>query len=71
MLKVLLTNKLANVVIKKMLIKYLTDKLGNDADVSINDLLIEEVGGDKSRRLGVKLDMELSSQALETFIHNL
>ena len=71
MLKVLLTNKLANVVIKKMLIKYLTDKLGNDADVSINDLLIEEVSGDKSRRLCVKLEMELSSQALETFIHNL
>lgn len=69
MLKFALTNRLVGGIIKKVVAKFLSRKLGEDAEVLINDLYLVESSGRVKLKIDAEVDM--SSDAAMNFIDSL
>lgn len=69
MIKLALTNKLVNLLAKKLVSKFLAKKLGVDGSIAINELYIIEDNG----RVKLKIDAELdvSSETAMSLIDSL
>lgn len=60
MIKLALSNKLVNVLAKKVLAKFLAKKLGTDSKITINELSAEEVNGRVKLKINAELDISES-----------
>lgn len=69
MLKICLTNRLVNAIVKKLTERYFKKKLGDDAKISINELSAEESEGRVKIKINAELD--LSTLSADLFIHSL
>lgn len=69
MLKIALTNRLVNVIAKKLMERYFKKRLGDDAKISINELSAEETDGRVKLKINAELD--LSTLSADIFIHSL
>ena len=69
MLKIALTNRLVNAIVKKLMERYFKKRLGDDAKISINELSAEEKDGRVKLKINAELD--LSTLSADLFIHSL
>lgn len=69
MLKIALTNRLVNVIAKKLMERYFKKRLGDDAKICINELSAEETDGRVKLKINAELD--LSTLSADLFIHSL
>lgn len=69
MLKFALTNKLVGGIVKKIVARFLSRRLGEDARVLINDLYLVETDGRVKMKIDAEVDM--SSEAAMEFIDSL
>lgn len=70
MLKICLTNKLVNPIVKKFLEGYFTKKFGITGSINIDKLIAEEMPNGHIN-LVVNLAVDLTPEDAETFINNL
>lgn len=66
MIKIALTNRLVNALVKKVAAKFLAKKLGVDGKVTINELSAVETEGRVKLKINAEIDM--SSSAAEALI---
>lgn len=67
MIKIALTNRLVNALMKKIVAKMLAKKLGVDGKVIINEL--SAVENDGRVRLRINAELDISSDAAESLIN--
>lgn len=69
MIKLALTNKLVNVLAKRLIGKFLAKKLGTDGKINITELYAVEADGRVKIKINAELDV--SSKAVETLIESI
>ena len=69
MLKIALTNRLVNAIMKKILGKFLAKKLGTDGKVTINELYAVEADG--KVKLKINAELEINSDEAEALINSI
>ena len=69
MIKIALTNRLVNALVKKIAAKMLAKKLGVDGKVIINELCAVE--NDGRIKLKIKAELDISSDAAESLINSI
>ena len=69
MIKIALTNRLVNALVKKIAAKMLAKKLGVDGKVIINELCAVE--NDGRIKLKINAELDISSDAAESLINSI